>query len=141
MGPRLRKAFRQLQTLSKTQFAAGEPLSADPQWREKMAALEMEIDAVEMNELMFYSSLKTGDAPGSMASIVKMRSTEVGQKVTELAVEAALVRRALHRAAQLRQQHRAGGRRLRRRRLAALLQQPQDHDLRRLLRGAEERVG
>ncbi|HEX9556952.1 MAG TPA: acyl-CoA dehydrogenase family protein, partial [Reyranella sp.] len=51
-------------------------------------ALEMEIDAVEMNELMFYSSLKTGDAPGNMGSVVKMRGTEVGQKVTELAVEA-----------------------------------------------------
>ncbi len=87
-GPRLRKAFRHLQTLSKTQLDAGEPLSADSKWREKMAALEMEIDAVEMNELMFYSSMKTGDAPGSMASIVKMRGTEVGQKVTELAVEA-----------------------------------------------------
>jgi alkylation response protein AidB-like acyl-CoA dehydrogenase len=48
----------------------------------------MEIDAVEMNELMFYSSLKTGEAPGLMASVVKMRGTEVGQKVTELAVEA-----------------------------------------------------
>ncbi|WP_421998643.1 acyl-CoA dehydrogenase family protein [Reyranella sp.] len=87
-GPRLRKAFRHLQTLSKTQASAGEPLSADPQWREKMAAVEMEIDAVEMNELMFYSSLKTGDAPGNMGSVVKMRGTEVGQKVTELAVEA-----------------------------------------------------
>ncbi len=87
-GPRLRKAFRHLQTLSKSQMDAGAPLSADPKWCEKMAALEMEIDAVEMNEMMFYSSLKTGDAPGNMASIVKMRGTEVGQKVTELAVEA-----------------------------------------------------
>ena len=87
-GPRLRKAFRHLQTLAKSQMDEGEPLSADPQWREKMAALEMELDAVEMNELMFYSSLKTGDAPGNMASIVKMRGTEVGQKITELAVEA-----------------------------------------------------
>jgi alkylation response protein AidB-like acyl-CoA dehydrogenase len=87
-GPRLRKAFRHLQTLSKTQLDAGEPLSANPNWRERMAAVEMEIDAIEMNELMFYSSLKTGDAPGNMASIVKMRGTEVGQKVTELAVEA-----------------------------------------------------
>jgi alkylation response protein AidB-like acyl-CoA dehydrogenase len=87
-GPRLRKAFRHLQTLAKSQMDEGEPLSADPRWREKMAALEMELDAVEMNELMFYSSLKTGDAPGNMASIVKMRGTEVGQKITELAVEA-----------------------------------------------------
>ena len=87
-GPRLRKAFRHLQTLSRSQMSGGEPLSSDAGWREKMAAIEMEIDAVEMNELMFYSSLKTGDAPGNMGSVVKMRGTEVGQKVTELAVEA-----------------------------------------------------
>jgi alkylation response protein AidB-like acyl-CoA dehydrogenase len=87
-GPRLRKAFRHLQTLSRTQLAAGEPLSANAQWREKMAAVEIEIDADEMNELMFYSGLKAGDAPGNMGSVVKMRGTEVGQKVTELAVEA-----------------------------------------------------
>jgi alkylation response protein AidB-like acyl-CoA dehydrogenase len=87
-GPRLRKAFRHLQTLSKSQLDAGEPLSASAKWREKMASLEMEIDAVEMNEMMFYSGLKTGDAPGNMGSVVKMRGTEVGQKVTELAVEA-----------------------------------------------------
>ncbi|HEY6982882.1 acyl-CoA dehydrogenase family protein [Reyranella sp.] len=87
-GPRLRKAFRHLQTLSRTQLDSGEPLTANLEWREKMAALEIEIDAIEMNELMFYSGLKTGDAPGNMGSVVKMRGTEVGQKVTELAVEA-----------------------------------------------------
>jgi alkylation response protein AidB-like acyl-CoA dehydrogenase len=87
-GPRLRKAFRHLKELAHTQFDGGEPLSANPHWREKVASLEMEIDAIEMNELMFYSSMKTGEAPGSMGSIVKMRGTEVGQKVTELAVEA-----------------------------------------------------
>jgi alkylation response protein AidB-like acyl-CoA dehydrogenase len=87
-GPRLRKAFRHLQHLAHSQMDVGEPLSDNPTWREKMAALEMEIDAVEMNEMMFYSSLKTGEAPGLMASVVKMRGTEVGQKVTELAVEA-----------------------------------------------------
>jgi alkylation response protein AidB-like acyl-CoA dehydrogenase len=87
-GPRLRKAYRHLQTLSKSQMDAGEPLSANSHWREKMAALEMEIDAVEMNELLFYSSMKSGQNPGTQASIVKMRGTEVGQKVTELAVEA-----------------------------------------------------
>jgi alkylation response protein AidB-like acyl-CoA dehydrogenase len=87
-GPRLRKAFRHLKELAHTQLDAGEPLSENRNWREKMAALEMEIDAVEMNELMFYSSMKTGDNPGTQASIVKMRGTEVGQKVTELAVEA-----------------------------------------------------
>ena len=74
--------------LAATQVKDGRPLPQDPAWRDRMAALEIEIDAVEMNELSFYSSLKTGEAPGLMASVVKMRGTEVGQKVTELAVEA-----------------------------------------------------
>jgi len=87
-GPRLRKAFRHLKELAHTQLDGGEPLSENPKWREQMAALEMELDAVEMNELMFYSSLKSGQNPGTQASIVKMRGTEVGQRITELAVEA-----------------------------------------------------
>jgi len=87
-GPRLRKAFRHLQLLAQSQFGDGVPLAQDRDWRLKVAALEMELDAVEMNELMFYSSLKSGDSPGLMASVVKMRGTEVGQKITELAVEA-----------------------------------------------------
>jgi len=87
-GPRLRKAFRHLKELARTQLDGGEPLSENRKWREQMAALEMELDAVEMNELMFYSSLKSGQNPGTQASIVKMRGTEVGQKITELAVEA-----------------------------------------------------
>jgi alkylation response protein AidB-like acyl-CoA dehydrogenase len=87
-GPRLRKAFRHLKDLAHTQLDGGEPLSENPKWREQMAALEMELDAVEMNELMFYSSLKSGQNPGTQASVVKMRGTEVGQKITELAVEA-----------------------------------------------------
>jgi alkylation response protein AidB-like acyl-CoA dehydrogenase len=87
-GPRLRKAYRHLKDLAHTQLDGAEPLSMNDKWREKMAALEIELDAVEMNELMFYSSLKSGQNPGTQASIVKMRGTEVGQKITELAVEA-----------------------------------------------------
>ena len=111
-GPRLRKAFRHLQTLSKTQLDEGEPLSASPHWREKMAALEMELDAVEMNELMFYSSLKTGDAPGSMA-LDRQDARHRGRPEDHRARRRGgrLVRHAVHRAAQLRQQRRAGRRR------------------------------
>src|SRR5260370_22767462 len=41
-GPRLRKAFRHLQTLSKRQLDAGEPLSASVQRSEKTAPLEIQ---------------------------------------------------------------------------------------------------
>ena len=137
MGPRLRKAFRHLQTLAQeARWTRASRCPLDPQWREKMAALEMELDAVEMNELMFYSSLKTGDAPGNMASIVKMRGTEVGQKITELAVEAVGWYGVPF--TELRNYDSnivpVGGEYVRRG--AALLQQPQDDDLWRLVRGA-----
>jgi len=88
-GPRLRKAFRHLADLSHAIETHGRPLSEDPSFRERIAALQIEIDAVEANELAFYTRLKTGEAPGLMASVVKMRGTEAGQKITELAVEAA----------------------------------------------------
>ena len=87
-GPRLRKSLRHLDDLAELWVKDGKPLSIDPAWREKMAALRIEIDAVEMNELAFYSSMKAGDSPGLQASIVKMRGTEVGQKITEMALEA-----------------------------------------------------
>ena len=88
-GPRLRKAFRHLRTLAGAIEQDGAPLTQASSFRDRLAALEMEIDAVEANELAFYTSLKTGEAPGLMASVVKLRGTEVGQKITELAVEAA----------------------------------------------------
>ena len=92
IGPRLRKAYRHLKELAHTQFDAGEPLSENQNWREKMAALEMELDAVEMNELMFYSSLKSGQNPGTQASIVKMRGTDIVKAIALGADRARLAR-------------------------------------------------
>jgi len=63
-GPRLRKASGISRSWAQPARCRRTALG-QPELREKMAALEMEIDAIEMNELMFYSSLKTGDAPGT----------------------------------------------------------------------------
>ena len=79
-GPRLRKAFRHLQTLSKSSDGRRRALSASPGVAREDGGARMEIDAVEMNEMMFYSSLKTGDAPGNMASVVKMRGTRSARR-------------------------------------------------------------
>jgi len=41
-----------------------------------------------MNELRFFATLKPGEAPGPMSSMVKLRGTELLQRITEMAVEA-----------------------------------------------------
>jgi hypothetical protein len=88
-APRLKAAFEGLLKLAASQpDGAGESLMQDEAWREKMAQLEIEMSAVEMNELRFYQTLKSGEAPGPQSSVIKLRGTEVMQRITEMAVEA-----------------------------------------------------
>ena len=88
-APRLKAAFEGLRKLAAAQpDGNGNSLMQDEAWLEKMAQLEIEASAVEINELTFYQSLKAGDAPGPQSSIIKLRGTEVMQRITEMAVEA-----------------------------------------------------
>ncbi|MEO8558378.1 MAG: acyl-CoA dehydrogenase family protein [Rhodospirillales bacterium] len=88
-GPRLQSAYEGLRSLASGQHAdSGETLMDDADFRDRMAMLGIEIEAVVANELRFFTTLKTGDAPGPMSSVVKLRGTEVIQKIGEMAVEA-----------------------------------------------------
>jgi alkylation response protein AidB-like acyl-CoA dehydrogenase len=88
-GPRLQSAYEGLRSLASGQHASsGEALMDDPDFRDRMAMLAIEIEAVVANELRFFTTLKTGEAPGPMSSVVKLRGTEVIQKIGEMAVEA-----------------------------------------------------
>jgi alkylation response protein AidB-like acyl-CoA dehydrogenase len=88
-GPRLQSAYEGLRSLASGQHASsGEALMDDPDFRDRMAMLGIEIEAVVANELRFFTTLKTGEAPGPMSSVVKLRGTEVIQKIGEMAVEA-----------------------------------------------------
>ena len=54
-----------------------------------MAEVEVEAQAVGVSELRMMSALATGQNPGAAASVMKMRGSELTQKVTELTMEAA----------------------------------------------------
>jgi alkylation response protein AidB-like acyl-CoA dehydrogenase len=56
----------------------------------RMAALRIEIEALDALELQFNAGLSNGAAPGPMASALKILGTELSQRLTELEVEAAL---------------------------------------------------
>ncbi|HEX6860773.1 MAG TPA: acyl-CoA dehydrogenase family protein [Caulobacteraceae bacterium] len=67
----------------------GEPLLNDPEFRRKVAELEIDLAALEYTELRTLAGESSGKGPGPEASLLKVKGTEVGQRLTELTLEAA----------------------------------------------------
>lgn len=67
----------------------GKPLLEDPAFRRKVAALEIDIKALEYTELRTLAAVAVGKAPGPESSILKIKGTELQQALDELFVEAA----------------------------------------------------
>lgn len=57
--------------------------------RHRLAAVEVQLDALEMTVLRALAPLAAGQAPGDEASIIKIAATETAQAITELFVELA----------------------------------------------------
>lgn len=67
----------------------GSPLMQDQNFARKVAAVEIELRALEYTELRTLASVAVGRAPGPESSILKIRGTEVQQAIDALFVEAA----------------------------------------------------
>lgn len=85
---RSKKQLASLKRIAAIERAHGLPLSDDSRFREKIAALEIDLLALEYTELRSLSHQAAGREPGSEANILKIRGTEVQQRITELALEA-----------------------------------------------------
>jgi alkylation response protein AidB-like acyl-CoA dehydrogenase len=70
-------------------MAALEGLGGDASFMARLNALAIEIEALEAVELQILASLSQGDAPGARSSMMKTVGTEISQRLTELALEAA----------------------------------------------------
>lgn len=66
-----------------------EHLIDEPLFAAKLAATAIRIAALEIYELQAMSAHANGSSPGTSASVMKVRGTELAQEVTELALEAA----------------------------------------------------
>jgi alkylation response protein AidB-like acyl-CoA dehydrogenase len=84
---RSRRELAFLKRLANREQKNGRPLLEDPQFAAKVAALEIELMALEMTVLRVLA--KAGKAPGPEASVLKVRGTDIQQMLTELMVEAA----------------------------------------------------
>lgn len=63
-------------------------LMDDPGFRAKVAELEIDLMASEFTELRSLASAAAGSAPGPESSILKLKGTEIQQRIQKLTVEA-----------------------------------------------------
>jgi alkylation response protein AidB-like acyl-CoA dehydrogenase len=63
-------------------------VSDDPSLAEKIADVDLQVQALEMSELRALSAMALGGAPGPEVSTLKIRGSEIQQRIAELAMEA-----------------------------------------------------
>ena len=64
-------------------------LTGDNDFLKKIGQLEIELKALELTELRTLAAVSVGKAPGPESSLLKIRGTEIQQKLDELFMEAA----------------------------------------------------
>ena len=72
-------------------MAGDRPLLEDERFREKLAAVEVELKALEMTQMRILSDdrHRKDRAPNPMSSILKIKGSEIQQATTALALEIA----------------------------------------------------
>jgi alkylation response protein AidB-like acyl-CoA dehydrogenase len=84
---RSKRELARLKRMAGREQKNGRPLIEDPLFAAKVAELEIELMALETTVLRVLA--QAGKAPGPEASVLKVRGTEIQQRLTELIVEAA----------------------------------------------------
>jgi alkylation response protein AidB-like acyl-CoA dehydrogenase len=84
---RSKRELARLKRMAGREQKNGRPLIEDPLFGAKVAELEIELMALEVTVLRVLA--QADKAPGPEASVLKVRGTEIQQRLTELIVEAA----------------------------------------------------
>ena len=86
---RSKRGLEKLKEMARSESEDDTPLLADPLFRRKVSELEIDLTALEYTELRTLASEQAGRGPGVESSLLKIKGTEVQQRLTELALEAA----------------------------------------------------
>ncbi len=80
----------ELKKLAAAQMKDGRPLIEDPRFHDRIARVEIDLMALEITNLRFLDQLRrTGQPPGADVSMLKIKGTEITQRLAELAMQAA----------------------------------------------------
>ncbi|MEQ8746883.1 acyl-CoA dehydrogenase family protein [Pyruvatibacter sp.] len=85
---RSKKAIERLKTIAGAETIDGEPLIKTDSFKRKIAELEIDLTSLEFTELRTLAQESKGKGPGPESSILKIKGTEIQQRITELTVEA-----------------------------------------------------
>ena len=86
-----KERIRRLKQLAAEERDGDTPLIENPRFREKLAAIEVELKALEMTQLRVVAAERNREKgkPDPASSILKIKGSEIQQAITELALEVA----------------------------------------------------
>ncbi|MEL6724206.1 MAG: acyl-CoA dehydrogenase family protein [Pseudomonadota bacterium] len=85
---RSKRGIERLRNIASTELLDGEPLIKDDSFARKVSQLEIDLTALEFTELRTLARESAGKGPGPESSILKVKGTEIQQRLTELTLEA-----------------------------------------------------
>lgn len=85
---RSKKAISRLKDIARSETLDGQPLLNTADFSRKLCELEIDLTALEYTELRTLAAESKGKGPGPESSILKIKGTEIQQRITELTMEA-----------------------------------------------------
>lgn len=83
-----KKRVAKLKEIARAEQCDGQPLVREESFKHKLAQIEIDLMALEYSNLRILADTAKGKPPGPEASMLKIRGSELGQRITELAVDA-----------------------------------------------------
>jgi alkylation response protein AidB-like acyl-CoA dehydrogenase len=85
-----RREMAALKVLASKEMKNGKPLMQDSRFRDRLTRIEVELEALELTAMRFLDRMRrSGQPPGADVSMLKIKSTEIQQAITELMMQAA----------------------------------------------------
>ncbi len=83
-----KRRMARLRRIANGEMAGGRPLAEDPAFKRKLAELEAKLMILEATQFRLLADEEAGHDVGPVASILKIKGSELSQAITEAAVEA-----------------------------------------------------
>jgi alkylation response protein AidB-like acyl-CoA dehydrogenase len=83
-----KRGVERIKEIARTELDGDRSLYNNPFFRRKVSELEVDLTALEYTELRSLAGEAAGKGPGAEASLLKIKGSEIQQRITELALEA-----------------------------------------------------
>jgi alkylation response protein AidB-like acyl-CoA dehydrogenase len=83
-----KRELARVQQLARDTVRNGRPLADDPLFAARLAEVEIDLMALEITNLRVLSEARSRGAPGPLSSMLKIKGSEIYQRLSELALDA-----------------------------------------------------